>query len=90
MSTAQRRAGPRPPIGSRPQVRLFPISEGGVQEIGLMRDLRTIERNSHRFEMFSTILIPAAARRQQSTAFGALGRRLATWLRRRLDAFRMG
>ena len=49
MSTAQRRAGPRPPIGSRPQVRLFPISEGGVQEIGLMRDLRTIERDSHRF-----------------------------------------
>jgi hypothetical protein len=55
-----------------------------------MRDLRTIERDPHRFEMFSTILIPAAARRQQISAFGALGRRLATWLRRRLDAFRMG
>ena len=90
MSTTPRRAGQRAPIGSWPQVRPLPISEGGMQDIGLMRDLRAIEHDPYRFDMYSGIPISTAARQQQTTAFGALGRRLATWLRRRLNAFRMG
>jgi hypothetical protein len=90
MSTAPRRAGQRTPIGSWPQARLLPISEGGLQDIGLMRNLRAIECDPHRFDIFSSIPISITVRQQQTTTFGALGRRLATWLRRRLDTFRMG
>ena len=61
-----------------------------MQDIGLMRDLRAIERDPYRFDMYSGIPISTAARQQQTTAFGALGRRLATWLSRRLNSFIIG
>ena len=61
-----------------------------MQDSGLMRDLRAIEHDPYRFDMYSGIPISTAARQQQTTAVGALGRRLATWRRRRLNAFRMG
>jgi hypothetical protein len=55
-----------------------------------MRNLRAIECDPHRFDIFSSIPISITVRQQQTTTFGALGRRLATWLRRRLDTFQMG
>jgi hypothetical protein len=73
---------------SRADLRLRPPSEGGIQDIGLMRDLQAIECGSdlHRSEVFSSIALHAAARRPRTKALDALGRRLAAFVRRHLDA----
>jgi hypothetical protein len=87
MSISRTHANPRAKVRCLPEIDPFRAGERWLQGIRLTREyLEANARAPLRPETLSSLALHAAARRPRAKAFGALGRRLAVWLRRRLTA----
>jgi hypothetical protein len=92
MSSGSTRNSPRARIRRLPEIDPFRAGERWLQDIRRTREYLAASAYApaaYRPEGCSGVALEAAAQRYRAEELGRLGQRFATWLRRRLNAFRM-